>query len=104
MAIESMISITSKIAVGGVEVEPAQVFREKTDKVVSELGGLVQTMRRDINFHVDDVTGRVVIRVVETSTNKVVRQIPETEVFALALHLEGMLMGMPRGVLVVSEA
>jgi len=84
--------------------EQAMVTREKLDKVVSELKEFVQTMQRDLNFHVDDATGRVVIRVVETSTNKVVRQIPEEEILSLARRLEEMLDDMPKGVLLEGEA
>lgn len=126
-------SITSQIAVGGVAdeaskgesgavknvrqkrqeiadstranfAEQAKVTKEKLDKVVSELKEFVQTMQRDLNFHVDDATGRVVIRVVETSTNKVVRQIPEEEILSLARRLEEMLEDMPKGVLLEGEA
>lgn len=126
-------SITSKIAVGGVAdetskgesvtvreivmerqevaesakenfAEQAKVTREKLDKVVSELKEYVQTMQRDLNFHVDDATGRVVVRVVDTSTNRVVRQIPEEEVLSLARRLEEMLDDMPKGVLLEGEA
>ena len=128
-----MTGITSKIAVGGAAdevntgesakakeaqlerqeladarqasiTEQIKVSREKIDKVVSELKEFVQTMQRDLNFHVDDATGRVVIRVVESSTNKVVRQIPEEEVLALARRLEEMLDEMPKGVLLEGEA
>lgn len=84
--------------------EQIQVSREKLDKVVSELKDFVQTMQRDLNFHVDDATGKVVIRVVESSTNKVVRQIPEEEVLALARRLEEMLDDMPKGMLLEGEA
>ena len=84
--------------------EQIQVSREKLDKVVSELKEYVQTMQRDLNFHVDDATGRVVVRVVDTSTNKVVRQIPEEEILALARRLEEMLDDMPKGVLLEGEA
>lgn len=133
MATESMAGITSEIAVGGIsdeasKVESAQaaevrlerqemaesrqalmseqstVSRGKIDRVVNELKEFVQTMQRDLNFHIDDVTGQVVIQVVETSTNQVVRQIPEAEVFAMAQHLEEMLDEMPRNVLIEGKA
>ena len=132
MATDGMTSITSHVVVGGVadeaNREPAyvtsnrvrrqevadsrqnsvakqvEVSREKIDKVVSELKDFVQTMQRDLNFHVDDATGRVVIRVVDVSTNKVVRQIPEEEVLNLARRLEEMLDDMPKGVLIEGEA
>ena len=126
-------SITSKIAVGGVAdetnngesvtvreiilerqefaetrkeeiTEQANLTREKLDKVVSELKEYVQTMQRDLNFHVDDATGRVVVRVVDSTTNKVVRQIPEEEILNLARRLEEMLDDMPKGVLLEGEA
>lgn len=84
--------------------EQTKVTREKLDRVVSELKEYVQNMQRDLNFHVDDATGRVVIRVVETSTNRVVRQIPEEEVLSLARRLEEMLDDMPKGVLLKGEA
>ena len=104
MAKQGMTSITSKNAVGGVVVEPAQVSRGKIDKVVSKLRDLVQTMRRDLNIHVDDTTGRVDISVIETSTNKVVRQIPGEEVLSLARRLDDMLDDMPKGILIQSES
>lgn len=133
MATDRLASITSKMAVGGVAneakrgksaevlvipigrqevadtrqglaVEQAQVSREKIDKVVSELKDFAQTMQRDLNFHVDDASGRVVIRVIDASTNKVVRQIPEEEVLSLAQRLEEMLDDMPKGILIESEA
>jgi flagellar protein FlaG len=84
--------------------EQARLTREKLDKVVSELKEYVQTMQRDLNFHVDDATGRVVVKVVDSTTNKVVRQIPEEEVLALARRLEEMLDDMPKGVLLEGEA
>ena len=85
-------------------VEQARVSRDKIDRVVSELKDFVQSMQRDLSFHVDDVTGEVVIQVVDMSTNKVVRQIPEEEVLNLARRLEGMLDEMPKGILIENEA
>ena len=133
MARESMASIASKIAAGDVADETAilefvhatktqqgwqtiansrqvlmneqaAVSREKIDRIVNELKEFAQTMQRDLNFHVDDITGQVVIRVIETSTDKIVRDIPEEEVLVLAQHLEEMLDDAPNGVLIESEA
>jgi flagellar protein FlaG len=44
-------------------------------------------MRRELQFNVDETSGRVVIKVVDTETKDVIRQIPPEEVLALCEHL-----------------
>lgn len=84
--------------------EQAEVTRETLDRVTSELKDFAQNMQRDLNFHVDDITGRVVIRVVDATTDEVIRQIPQEEVLALARRLTDMLEATPKGVLLEGEA
>lgn len=84
--------------------EQAEVTQETLQRVTSELKDFAQNMHRDLNFHVDDVTGRVVIRVTDSATNEVIRQIPQAEVLALARRLTEMLEENPKGVLLESEA
>lgn len=47
----------------------------------------VQSVRRDINFQLDDGTGQVVVRVTEAATGDVIRQIPSEEALRLAENL-----------------
>ncbi|MDH5409217.1 MAG: flagellar protein FlaG [Gammaproteobacteria bacterium] len=84
--------------------EQIEVTQETLDRVTSELKDFAQNMQRDLNFHVDDVTGRVVIRVVDATTEKVIRQIPQEEVLALARRMAEMLENAPTGVLLEREA
>ena len=83
--------------------EQVEVTRETLERVVSDLKDYVQNMQRDLNFHVDDETGRVVIKVIDSSTSEVIRQIPEEEVLSLARRMREMMEDMPKGMLLRGE-
>ena len=83
--------------------ERVEVTREALEQVVSDLKDYVQNMQRDLNFHVDDATGRVVIKVIDSATSEVIRQIPEEEVLSLARRMQEMLEEMPKGMLLKGE-
>ncbi len=50
---------------------------------MEELSDLVQSVRRELKFSVDSDSGRTVIRVIDSSTGELVRQIPPDEVLTL---------------------
>jgi flagellar protein FlaG len=56
--------------------------------VVSELNNLVRELHRELRFSVDDESGDTVIRVVDSETEEVVRQIPSEEVVRMRKHLQ----------------
>jgi len=55
----------------------------------ARLQQLVREANRDLEFHVDDSSGRTVITVTSEATGEVVRQIPADEVLALARAVRG---------------
>lgn len=59
---------------------------EVTD-AVSRINDHVRPLNRDILFSVDDGTDRTIIRVLDTETQEVIREIPAKEVLALAKYL-----------------
>jgi flagellar protein FlaG len=66
-------------------VEPAvETSRETLEAAVSDMQNFVQSVQRDINFNVDDSSGRVVINVTEAATGDVIRQIPSEEALRLS--------------------
>ncbi|MGI3131253.1 flagellar protein FlaG [Halopseudomonas pachastrellae] len=67
--------------------QPAEVEREQLQAAVSDIQDFVQSVRRDINFALDDDSGRVVINVTEASSGDVIRQIPSEEALRLAENL-----------------
>lgn len=55
----------------------------------------VQSMARDLQFSVDEVSGNSVVRVVDRETKEVIRQIPSEEMLAIAHaidRLQGLLL------------
>jgi len=57
-------------------------------KAVSAINSYVQSLRRDLQFTIDEATDRPIVRVIDSETNEVIRQIPSEEVLALARSLE----------------
>lgn len=68
--------------------EQQQVSRQAIERVVSELEAYVQSAQRNLDFHVDDKTGRVVVKVVDATNDSVIRQIPSEEMIALSHRLQ----------------
>lgn len=67
--------------------QSAEIDREQLQAAVSDIQDFVQSVRRDINFNLDDTSGRVVINVTEATSGDVIRQIPSEEALRLADNL-----------------
>lgn len=63
------------------------------DEALRDLNGYVQNVQRNLQFNIDDDSGQTIIRVVDSETDEVIRQIPSEEVVALARHLKSMSEG-----------
>ena len=68
--------------------EQQKVSRQAIERVVSELEAYVQNAQRNLDFHVDDKTGRVVVKVVDATNDSVIRQIPSEEMVAISHRLQ----------------
>jgi flagellar protein FlaG len=55
--------------------------------VVQSLNDYAQSVRRDLQFSVDDTSGRTVITVKDSETEEIIRQIPSESAVALASYL-----------------
>tara|TARA_B100001059_G_scaffold168829_1_gene168658 strand:- start:870 stop:1274 length:405 start_codon:yes stop_codon:yes gene_type:complete len=64
-----------------------EVNRNQLRSAVSDLQDFVQSVRRDINFNLDDESGRVVVNVTEASSGDVIRQLPSEEALRLSENL-----------------
>ncbi len=67
---------------------------EQVLQAVEQIQRAVASMAQDLLFTVDKGTGKTVIRVVDSQTNEVVRQIPTEEVLSIARaldHMQGLL-------------
>jgi len=79
--------------------QSAEVGRDELQAAVSDIQNFVQAVRRDINFNLDDESGRMVINVTEATSGDVIRQIPSEEALRLAENLSEI-----RSVLFEAEA
>lgn len=71
-----------------VETQKQEVSSEQLQKVVEQLNDHVQMIKRDLHFSVDDASGRTVIRVTNSETDELVRQIPSEEVLQISRNLK----------------
>jgi len=56
-------------------------------QAVSRLNDYVQTLRRDLRFTVDEESGRAIVKVIDSETGELIRQIPSEEVVAISQAL-----------------
>ncbi|EKE75442.1 flagellar protein FlaG [Gallaecimonas xiamenensis] len=87
-----------------VKEEPAPNATEKTGQNLSEavqtLADFVNLRSHNLNFSTDDSSGHLVVKVVDTQTDEVIRQIPAEEVLKTAERVKelrselGLQMGM----------
>jgi len=75
-------------AIGGAVASAQVLAKAELERAVESLNESVQSHRRSLRFSVDEDSGRTVIRVVDPTTDEVIRQIPPEEVLDLARHLE----------------
>lgn len=61
---------------------------EQVNTAVEHINKFVQTMTSDLKFTVDEETGIQVVKVVDTKTKDVIRQIPSEEILAIAQALD----------------
>lgn len=61
---------------------------QELKSTVSDLNRYIQNQRSDLKFEVDDESGQLVVKVVDTQTNEIIRQFPREEMLVLARRLE----------------
>jgi uncharacterized FlaG/YvyC family protein len=98
---------TFAVDVTAVETPDRQVelSQQALEKAVSQMAAYIQNTQRDMDFSVDEVTGRVVVRVIDSDSEEVIRQIPSEEMLAISRHLaESLENDEPKGFLIELKA
>jgi flagellar protein FlaG len=62
--------------------------RDQLDQAMSEVRKALAPVARNLQFSIDDATGRSVVKVVDSSTNEVIRQIPSEELLAITRSID----------------
>ncbi|MGB5180269.1 MAG: flagellar protein FlaG [Gammaproteobacteria bacterium] len=59
---------------------------EELTGAVNQLNGYLEEAHRGLRFSIDDDSGRTIVRVIDTETDEVIRQIPSEEMLAVIRH------------------
>ena len=85
---------------GGNEAAAAKaVDPDELQRALDEVRRAVEPVARNLQFAVDEDSGRTVVKVIDTSTKEVIRQIPSEEVLSIAKALDTL-----KGLLIKQEA
>ena len=71
----------------GPQTGNAEMRSRDVRETVQNLNDFVQRQDRALQFEIDDVTGDTVIKVMDSATDEVIRQIPSEELLALARRM-----------------
>ena len=83
----STVSAVADAAQVKVVAEQPPASRAELETAMSNIQEFVQSVRRDLNFSLDDGNGRVVVKVTDATSGDVIRQIPSEEALKLAENL-----------------
>jgi len=67
---------------------PESVSAEVVDKMAQDVADRLQTNQRQLQFSVDSETNSTVVRVIDSETKELIRQIPSEELLAISRRLE----------------
>tara|TARA_R110000868_G_scaffold299983_1_gene560278 strand:- start:2941 stop:3315 length:375 start_codon:yes stop_codon:yes gene_type:complete len=66
----------------------AEQERQPVEEAISSIKQFAQSIQRNLNFALDDSSGRVVVKVTDAMSGDVIRQIPSEDALRLAESLE----------------
>lgn len=74
--------------------------RADLQQAVERLAAFVRELERNLEFRIDEASGRVVVSVIDAASGELIRQIPSEEILRLAARLDaaGLQFLDPRGV------
>lgn len=61
---------------------------EQVEAAVSQISEFIQSIQRDLVFSIDESSDRLVVKIVDSKTHEVIRQIPSEEMLRIASHLD----------------
>ena len=68
----------------------AQSDKQAVESAVASMQESTQAMQRNLAFSIDDSTGRMVVKVTDSASGEVIRQMPTEEALRLAESLDEM--------------
>ena len=75
-------------AVGVPQGQTSPAASEQVRSAAERINHQLQTVAPNLRFSVDEDTGKTVVRVVDTDTGEIIRQVPSEEVLAISRSIE----------------
>jgi flagellar protein FlaG len=66
----------------------SQPTREQLDQAIGEVKKALAPVARNLQFSIDNETGRSVVKVVDATTNEIIRQFPSEELLAITRSID----------------
>lgn len=83
----SNVAVVVKPELDAKEIESLEVSVEQLEQMVARLNQHAQAAERDLEFSLDEDTGKTVITVLDRNTSEVIRQLPNDVTLNLARQL-----------------
>jgi flagellar protein FlaG len=84
---EPQVTLLGQQAEGNAQLQSTEQ-RQPVEDAVSSIKQFAQSIQRNLNFALDDSSGRVVVKVTDGVSGEVIRQIPSEDALRLAESLE----------------
>lgn len=81
-------SVAAKAEDSAATSTTAEQARQPVEEAISSIKQFAQSIQRNLNFSLDDTSGRVVVKVTDAMSGDVIRQIPSEDALRLAESLE----------------
>lgn len=81
-------SVDAKAVQASSATPPAEPAREPVEDAISSIKQFAQSIQRNLNFALDESSGRVVVKVTDAVSGDVIRQMPSEDALRLAESLE----------------
>ena len=73
--------------------EEKKASKQNLDNAVKQLNNYVQSINRNLEFNIDNDSGKTVVKVIDAETDELIRQIPNEEALYIAKQLNEGLHG-----------
>lgn len=70
--------------------DTVQADKQALEDAAADMQDATQVLQRNLNFSLDDSTGRLMVKVTDSSSGEVIRQMPSEEALRLAESLDEM--------------
>lgn len=82
------LTVSPEIATGG---KTKEIDKKLLEKLVDKLSQQFQNRNTSLNFSIDDKTKSLVVKVIDSESEKIIRQIPPEEVLAIRERIQELL-------------